>query len=856
MAIDLGDAIVKVKADTSAALLGIKNFKKKAGLAMIGVGTAIVVGLGKASKAAMDFEQAITNAASVTGKTGEEFEIARDKMEDLAKTLGATTVFSADEAANAMYDLASKGFDVASMSVEELQPLLDLAAATQNDLTATTEVTTSTLRGFGLANTEMARVADVFTYAIGNSGAKMELLSESMPIVATSAKIMNISLEETTATLGELYNKGVRAGTAATGLRNVMLDLNAKKKPILDGFAKYKISLEGIDVAADGLAETFKKLRERGLTAVQAAEIFGKRSGTVAAAVLESVDAIEEFTGALDDAGGTARTVAEIQLDTTKGAFKLLGSQIKAVVLEIGGALLPALKWLATAFAGVFGAMAEWMKQHPVLTKLITGLLAVIGAGLVAGGLLLAVTWLKGLIIALAASVKTVLIPAIINATTALLTFLANPVTLGIIAIAALVIAVGVAVVKTIEAHKQLRESQERLEKAEKESEARIAKVRATAIWKQTGFTMKNIQLVKASIEAQYGKTITIEYLQKRLAQADMRELNVAQKKAAILDELRKADLEEAKAAVGEKIQLKATEVAATVMQLTNERAALETSLQEKLAGFKAELAGLEDMEGSEQEIDLARRLIMKTYGEEIIKTRKLVGEKNTEIVNANRQLAISDTQTAADIERAEQRKQDATAEWKTTVETALVNIDQMLTTHAQHQTNMTDVEIGNIRRLKQEYYNMGGGSWYLDIMENITNATKSAYDSISQDILNLVGLINHIRQTLRRLRIEASPLPSWTPEWLRTAGPTPLWLQSPMWESTESPEIQLQQQLLGANLNQLDQAMAEQGTQGVTVNVENMTVSDEEQAVSMGQELYDLLATDVTQGGSNLGFA
>ena len=300
MAIDLGDAIVKVKADTSAAMLGIKNFKKKAGLAMIGAGTAIAVGLGKAVKSAMDFESAIMNAASVTGKTGAEFDAARDKMGELAKTLGSTTVFSARECAKAMYDLSSKGFDVASMSVEELRPLMDLAAATQSDLASTTEITTGTLRSFGLENKEMSRVADVFTYAIGNSAAKMELLSTSMPIVGTTANLMNVSLEETTAVLGKLYNRNIQASTAATGLRNVLMDLNAKKKPIVDGFEKYKVSLEGIDIAADGVVKTFKKLRERGLDAVEAAEIFGKKSGTVAAAILDSVDAIEEFNDELE----------------------------------------------------------------------------------------------------------------------------------------------------------------------------------------------------------------------------------------------------------------------------------------------------------------------------------------------------------------------------------------------------------------------------------------------------------------------------------------------------------------------------------------------------------------------------
>jgi len=102
-----------------------------------GVGLATV----KAISTFSTFEKAIANAASVTGATGEVFEATKKHIEAVSRELGESTVFSPSQAANAFYDLASAGYDVANMTKDELQPVLDLAAGTQSDLTKTTEVT-------------------------------------------------------------------------------------------------------------------------------------------------------------------------------------------------------------------------------------------------------------------------------------------------------------------------------------------------------------------------------------------------------------------------------------------------------------------------------------------------------------------------------------------------------------------------------------------------------------------------------------------------------------------------------------------------------------------------------------------
>jgi len=460
-----------------AAGQGIRNV----GLVMGAAGAAISGALGYSVKVAGDFEQAITNAASVTGKTGAEFEAAKKKMSDLAETLGMTTVFSAREAADAMYDLSSKGFDVAAMSVEELVPILDLAAATQDNLTHTTETVTGVLRAYGMENNETARIADVFTKVIGSSAATMDKLNASMSFVAPVATAAGVSFEDLTANLGMLYNANLDGSTAGTALRRTIAELmapgekltgivarlggateadaeslgklgkanegvqkkidalqrrmelaqattvkgtDAKKKHALqmefmredmkkltaeqevnvksmDGIIKKnknaKFSMADLDLKTHSLTEVMATLKKNGFTAADAMAAFGQRAGP-ASIILgglgkegnAATDATAELTEKLKNAGGTAAEVAANQLKTLNGQMKLMKSAFEAVVLQVGGALIPRMTELAKMLGKVFQNIAAWMKKNKDLTATIIKIVAGVGLFLTVGGAFLA----------------------------------------------------------------------------------------------------------------------------------------------------------------------------------------------------------------------------------------------------------------------------------------------------------------------------------------------------------------------------------------------------------------------------------------------------------------------------------
>ena len=365
---------------------GVGKHARAIGIGMVAAGGIMTAAMTKAIKRAADFEQAITNAASVTGATGEAFDVARGKMEELAKTLGRTTVFTASQAANAMYDLASKGFDVAAMSADELKPILDLAAATQADLTFATETVTSTLRAFGMENTETIRIADVFTKAIGSSAATVEKLSTSMSYVAPLAKTAGISLEETTAVLARLYDAGIDGSTAATSLRMTIAKLITPSTELSDVLKKLGLTEADISLKTHTLAQVLQRMKDAGMSTADAMELFGVRAGPTALILADfetqgskATDAIAEMTATLEMAGGTAKNVAEMQLNTLSGQMKLLASAIESVVLPIGKTFIPKLTELATWIAGVSQGISTWMGEHQRLSTLIVATLGVGG---------------------------------------------------------------------------------------------------------------------------------------------------------------------------------------------------------------------------------------------------------------------------------------------------------------------------------------------------------------------------------------------------------------------------------------------------------------------------------------------
>jgi TP901 family phage tail tape measure protein len=373
----------------------LRTFGKTVGIAS---GAVLAFG-GLATKVFADFEQSIANVASVVGG-------GREEMDELAKTarhFGEITVFSASQAADAMYFLASAGYNT-NQIIGALGGTLNLAAATGSDLASTTAIVVSTLNAFQMEATEATRVSNVFAAIIGQSQATMERLGLSMSYVAPVAAALNIPLEQITASLGMLYDSGLDASTAATSLRMGLIRLLKPTPAIEKALNGLGLTFDDVNPAANDLAAILDKLNSVSAhTAENAglmAEIFGARAVTAMQVLTrEGGTALRELQRNIT---GTdkASEMAATQLDTLRGAMRLLKSVMEESALIIGSKLAPAIRSLVEVIRDVLlfiNSLPEGLQ-----TVVIVAPMAAAAIGLLAAGFALTLSFIPQIITGLA----------------------------------------------------------------------------------------------------------------------------------------------------------------------------------------------------------------------------------------------------------------------------------------------------------------------------------------------------------------------------------------------------------------------------------------------------------------------
>ena len=344
----------------------LTKYGKMAGLGLVaglGVASAAIVALGvKSTKLAMNYDQSLTNAISVTGKFGDEAKDAYKEADKLATQLGKDTAFSAKECADAMYDLASKGYDVSKWAAT-LPGIVNLASATQSDLASTTELVTSTINQFNLSQEESVRVADVYAKAIGSSAATQEKLALSMRYIGPVAASMNWSLEQTTAVLSKLYDAGFQGEQAGTALRGAVAGLIDPSDEAAEALAALNVDV-GL-LQTEGIEGIVEAMVTAGATTEDFARIFGTEAAPAMLALQkytgQAEGSVDDLEDGLKNAGGTAEKVAKQQLDTATGQMTLLSSSLEGVGIAAGKLFIPAVKDIAEALLDPINNAADFL---------------------------------------------------------------------------------------------------------------------------------------------------------------------------------------------------------------------------------------------------------------------------------------------------------------------------------------------------------------------------------------------------------------------------------------------------------------------------------------------------------------
>ena len=336
---------------TKLADVGAKM--EKTGDAISGAGKKLmpvsgaVAGLGAISvKTAADFDTAMSKVAAVSGATGEDF----DKLRAKAREMGSKTKFSASEAAEAMNYMAMAGWKTEDM-LSGVEGIMNLAAASGEDLATTSDIVTDALTAFGLSAKDSGHFADVLAAASSNANTNVSMMGESFKYAAPVAGALGISAEDTSVALGLMANAGIKASQSGTSLRTGLTNLAKPTKQMQSYMDKYNIALIKNEDGSVDLRATMADLRKKmgGLSeseqAAAASAIFGKNSMAGWLAIINASDKdFDKLTGAIDNCDGTALEMAETMQDNLMGQITILKSQLQELAISFGDALMPMIR--------------------------------------------------------------------------------------------------------------------------------------------------------------------------------------------------------------------------------------------------------------------------------------------------------------------------------------------------------------------------------------------------------------------------------------------------------------------------------------------------------------------------------
>lgn len=417
--------------------------------------TAPVVGLGGVvAKTAIDFEEQMSKVKAISGATGDDFT----KLTEKAKEMGAKTQFSAKESAEAMTYMAMAGWDTTSI-IDGLGGVMDLAASSGENLGLVSDIVTDAMTAFGLSADQSSRFADVLAQTSASANTNVAMLGESFKYVAPVAGALGYSVEDTSIALGLMANSGIKGSQAGTALRASLSRMIKPTDDMADVMNEYGISLTNSDGSMKTLAEVMDMLRgklgglDEATQAQVASTLFGQEAMSGMLAIVNtSEEDYAKLTDSVNGSAGAAADMAAVMQDNLAGKFKQLSSAVEGIAIQLGNILIPII-------TEVVGFIKEWVDKFAALDEgtqktilTIAGIAAAVGPAIAIFGKLITTVGkvqrgfnlAKDMTTALmnsqiVAAAKTKIMAAAQAALNAVMS--ANPITLVVIGIAALVAA-------------------------------------------------------------------------------------------------------------------------------------------------------------------------------------------------------------------------------------------------------------------------------------------------------------------------------------------------------------------------------------------------------------------------------
>ena len=335
-----GKVVIETDLDSSGIEKGLKSLGsiaskglKTATVAITGTATALGGVATAAIKVGSDFEAQMSRVKAISGATSEEFEQLRNQ----AIELGADTSFSASEAAQGMENLAAAGFTTNEI-MSAMPGMLDLAAASGENLASSADIAASTLRGFGLEASEAGHVADVLAENANRTNSSVAETGEAMKYIAPLARAAGISMEETAAAIGIMANAGIQGSQAGTTLRGALSRLSKPTDVMQQAMDELGVSFYDSEGKMLSLAEQVGMLQSamEGMTDEQKnnylVTLYGQEAlSGMLALINEGPESLSGLTAAYESCDGAAQAAATTMQDNLKGAVEALSGSAETL---------------------------------------------------------------------------------------------------------------------------------------------------------------------------------------------------------------------------------------------------------------------------------------------------------------------------------------------------------------------------------------------------------------------------------------------------------------------------------------------------------------------------------------------
>ncbi|MCU7526565.1 MAG: phage tail tape measure protein, partial [Ignavibacteria bacterium] len=355
----------------------LKNTIGIVGIAITGMLSKAIIDLGSnIAKTFMKFDDQMRKVQAVTESTGVQFE----QLTSTARMLGATTSYTAQEAAEGMTLLGQAGFD-ANEIIAAMPATLNLARGSMTDLSTTADIMSNIMNGFRIAAEDTTRVSDVLSKAANATNTDVTGLGNAMKYVAPLAYQMGWSLESTAAAAGLLSNAGIKSSMAGTVLRNTISRLLSPTQKAEGILKSYGITMDAISPKTHSLAQIVQLLEQRQVSAADVMEVFGMRAGPGMLAMMNiGTAAIEKMNQTLLNSSGYAQAAADKMDAGWGGAIRRAGDAVEALQLSFGKAIAT----LVTPLLNAFSLLAIAISKIPQPILMVVVALGAIGAAALA----------------------------------------------------------------------------------------------------------------------------------------------------------------------------------------------------------------------------------------------------------------------------------------------------------------------------------------------------------------------------------------------------------------------------------------------------------------------------------------